>query len=474
MVWVSAVMGLEESLDRLLAEAPDLLGSPAADRAGPRRRPDRAGRHRHAGGPLPRLPGLRQAGPGWHRARAGTDEAVRQRGPASGWPGWPPRSRAPTRSRSVVVAIDGHLAVDEPQGTWLEQYFHSLRQHDLGRHVGDPAQHHRRARARAAPWLTRSPSCSWRARPRPQRRHRHRRPGVDLGRGGRRSHPPRRAARRSRTAGTARRGPARERARVRLPARRRRPSPAAWSSASTPPVEARSSLATSATPTAPSCSPTRPRSPCSTASMSAPPGPGGRSARLAAARSAQRGAPAPHPAARARHVVRAPLHVGIHRSAQGGEDEPGSCGPHRRGIGAALRPERRALLRHAALPRQRVAGQPVSRSGRRFVDRAEAQVLRVDVHPRRSPARGDVVQLRRPRAVVHPRPAALARRRRQPARVLPRIGGVAARFDASSGVVSAATSPRATARARVAWSSSPSRACLAKPSAGPPRAPTWS
>ena len=52
------------------------------------------------------------------------------------------------------VPLDGHLAIDEPQGTWLEQYFTLVRQHDLRRRLGDPAQHHRRAGARAPPWLT--------------------------------------------------------------------------------------------------------------------------------------------------------------------------------------------------------------------------------------------------------------------------------------------------------------------------------
>ena len=59
-----------------------------------------------------------------------------------------PRCPAPRRERAVRRLLAAHAA---PQP----------RQHDRGRHLGDPAQHHRRARARAAevalaPWISRS------------------------------------------------------------------------------------------------------------------------------------------------------------------------------------------------------------------------------------------------------------------------------------------------------------------------------
>ena len=125
MVWVSAVMGLEESLDRLLAEAPGLL-----DRLTPT-----------------------------ERALA-VDQIVQvaidtQAARCLGYRGFAKLARggnAPehalmkvyaseARQRVALVAaeiqgagslevgsaaMDGHLAVDEPQGTWLEQYFQSF------------------------------------------------------------------------------------------------------------------------------------------------------------------------------------------------------------------------------------------------------------------------------------------------------------------------------------------------------------
>jgi len=125
MVWVSAVMGLEESLERLLGEAPALL-----DRLTPA-----------------------------ERALA-VDQIVQvaidtQAARCLGYRGFAKLARGGTapeqalmklyaseaRQRVALVAtelhgadaieigsvsMDGHLAVDEPQGTWLEQYFHSF------------------------------------------------------------------------------------------------------------------------------------------------------------------------------------------------------------------------------------------------------------------------------------------------------------------------------------------------------------
>ena len=72
-----------------------------ADRAGRGRRPDRAAGHRHHGRPVPRLPRVRQAGPGRHRARAGADEGVRQRGPPAGGAGGRRDPGGRRRSRSA-------------------------------------------------------------------------------------------------------------------------------------------------------------------------------------------------------------------------------------------------------------------------------------------------------------------------------------------------------------------------------------
>ena len=154
MVWVGAVMGLEESLERLLGEAPPLLDRlTAAERALAVDQIVQVAIDTQAA----RCLGYR----GFAKlARGGTapEQALmklfaseaRQR-LALGGRRAPGRRR---RSRSGSVALDGHLAIDEPQGTWLEQYFISLRQHHLGGRLGDPAQHHRRAGARPPPWLT--------------------------------------------------------------------------------------------------------------------------------------------------------------------------------------------------------------------------------------------------------------------------------------------------------------------------------
>jgi alkylation response protein AidB-like acyl-CoA dehydrogenase len=125
MVWLGAVMGLEESLERLLLEAPALLDRLTAT----------------------------------ERALA-VDQIVRiaidsQAARCLGYRGFAKLSRGGTapeqalmkvyaseaRQRLALVAaeiqgadalevgsveLDGHLAIDEPQGTWLEQYFISF------------------------------------------------------------------------------------------------------------------------------------------------------------------------------------------------------------------------------------------------------------------------------------------------------------------------------------------------------------
>ncbi len=125
MVWVGAVMGMEESLERLLGEAPALL-----DALGPT-----------------------------ERALA-VDQIVRcaidaQAARCLGYRGFAKLARGGTAPEQALmkvyssearqqialvaaeiegaaavetgrVALDGHLAVDEPQGTWLEQYLQSF------------------------------------------------------------------------------------------------------------------------------------------------------------------------------------------------------------------------------------------------------------------------------------------------------------------------------------------------------------
>ena len=125
MVWVSAVMGLEESLQRLLAEAPSLLERlTPAERAVAVDQIVQVAIDTQAA----RCLGYR----GFAKlARGGTaPEQALMKVYAS-----EARQRVALVAAEIegadalevgAVAIDGHLAVDEPQGTWLEQYFHSF------------------------------------------------------------------------------------------------------------------------------------------------------------------------------------------------------------------------------------------------------------------------------------------------------------------------------------------------------------
>ena len=125
MVWVSAVMGLEESLERLLGEAPALLAAlPPEERA-------------------LAVDGIVQVAIDAQAARClgyrGFAKLVRG--------GTAPEQAlmkvyaSEARQRIALVAaeiegaaalevgtiaLDGHLAIDEPQGSWLEQYFGSF------------------------------------------------------------------------------------------------------------------------------------------------------------------------------------------------------------------------------------------------------------------------------------------------------------------------------------------------------------
>ena len=125
MVWVGAVMGLEEALGQLLKEAPGRLA---------------------------------QLGP--HERAVAADEIVRMAIDTTaarclGYRGFAKLARGGTAPEQAlmkvfssearqrialiaaelhgadsleagVVALDGHLAIDEPQGAWLEQYFQSF------------------------------------------------------------------------------------------------------------------------------------------------------------------------------------------------------------------------------------------------------------------------------------------------------------------------------------------------------------
>jgi alkylation response protein AidB-like acyl-CoA dehydrogenase len=125
MVWVGAVMGLEESLGRLLGEAPALLARLS---------------------PTERAVAIDQV------VQVAIDTQAAQ---CLGYRGFAKLARGGTAPEQALmklfasearqrlalvaaelqgagalevgaVALDGHLAVDEPQGTWLEQYFQSF------------------------------------------------------------------------------------------------------------------------------------------------------------------------------------------------------------------------------------------------------------------------------------------------------------------------------------------------------------
>ncbi len=125
MVWVGAVMGLEEALGRLLEEAPALLAPmTASERAVAADQIVRVAIDTTAA----RCLGYR----GFAKlARGGTapEQALMKLFSSEA------RQRvalvaAELQGASAVelgsVELDGHLAVDEPQGSWLEQYFQSF------------------------------------------------------------------------------------------------------------------------------------------------------------------------------------------------------------------------------------------------------------------------------------------------------------------------------------------------------------
>jgi alkylation response protein AidB-like acyl-CoA dehydrogenase len=125
MVWVSAVMGLEESLDRLLAEAPTLL-----EPMGPSERALAVDQIVQIAidTQAARCLGYR----GFAKlARGGTaPEQALMKLYASDCRQRVARVAAEIQGADALelgtVANDGHTAVDEPRGTWLEQWLHSF------------------------------------------------------------------------------------------------------------------------------------------------------------------------------------------------------------------------------------------------------------------------------------------------------------------------------------------------------------
>lgn len=125
MVWVGAVMGLEEALEQLLADAPQLT----AYMTGPERAV--------AVDQIVQLAIDTQAA----RCLGYRGFAKLSRGASAPEQALMKVYASEARQRVALVAaeiqgasavevgavgIDGHLSIDEPQGTWLEQYFHSF------------------------------------------------------------------------------------------------------------------------------------------------------------------------------------------------------------------------------------------------------------------------------------------------------------------------------------------------------------
>jgi alkylation response protein AidB-like acyl-CoA dehydrogenase len=125
MVWVSAVTGLEEALARLVAEAPGLLARlPPTERA--------LAVDQIVGSAIDTQAARCLGYRGFARlARGGTapEQALMKLYASEA------RQRLALVAAEIqgadalevgAVAMDGHHAVDQPQGTWLEQYFHSF------------------------------------------------------------------------------------------------------------------------------------------------------------------------------------------------------------------------------------------------------------------------------------------------------------------------------------------------------------
>ena len=125
MVWVNAVMGLEESLATLLVEAPALL-----DRLTPIERTLAVDQIVQVAIDTQAARCLGYRGFAKFARGAGAPEQALMKLYASEARQRVALVAAEIQGADAVVAggvaNDGHHAVDEPQGTWLEQYFHSF------------------------------------------------------------------------------------------------------------------------------------------------------------------------------------------------------------------------------------------------------------------------------------------------------------------------------------------------------------
>ncbi len=126
-----------------------------------------------------------------------------------------------------------------------------------------------------------------------------------------------------------------------------------------------------------------------------------------------------------RHLVRPDLHLGLDRRTEGGARDPGPVRGH--GRAHAVRARRRAVLPDAVVPRQRagVELRPRAHLGRH--DRAAAPVLGVGVLRRHARGRRDVLQHGRARALVRARDSPVPDDRDAPGQVRARAGVVAGR-----------------------------------------------
>ena len=125
MVWVGAVMGLEESLERLLREAPPLL-----DRMGSAERALAVDRIVQIAIDTQAARCLGERGFAKLARGGSAPEQALMKLYASDCRQRIARVAAEVQGADALelglVANDGHQAVDEPRGTWLEQWFHSF------------------------------------------------------------------------------------------------------------------------------------------------------------------------------------------------------------------------------------------------------------------------------------------------------------------------------------------------------------
>ena len=125
MVWVGAVMGLDESLQRLLGEAPALL-----DRLTPSERALAADRIVQVAIDTEAARCLGYRGFAKLAAGGSAPEQALMKLYASEARQELALVAAEIQGADALeigsIASDGHLAIDEPQGTWLEQYFQSF------------------------------------------------------------------------------------------------------------------------------------------------------------------------------------------------------------------------------------------------------------------------------------------------------------------------------------------------------------